>query len=215
MGPAAAPADGRAEPVPLLRRRWPQVLLAAAAVTVIGFGTTQIVGSRQGDDDAGDSSVASREDAGDQGAAESGRDSDAVPESADAPAQPAPPEPADTRFDAMDQAALAELQRVRPDHVRQDVTRLADAPLRAREDGAYSSQRGEEAFVGGVPLAEVPCGPVYQVQHERRTWVSYGDRLGLVLHYPEVDGLRLVEVFDCQSPTPRRAVDSVTLGTGE
>src|SRR5688572_17178343 len=52
-----APGAAGAVVIPFRRRRWPQVLVAAAAVTVFGFGMAQIVGSDSGGD-AGDATTA-------------------------------------------------------------------------------------------------------------------------------------------------------------
>ena len=43
----------------------------------------------------------------------------------------------------------------------------------------------------------------------------YRRHLALVLFHPELDGVRLVEIYDCESKTPRQTVRTVTLQTGE
>lgn len=168
--------------------------MAAAAVAVVGYGTAVVVFDRSGEEssDAGVSSTVQDEA---PGGAESG-DSAGPPASGPTPQAPYAEIP-DTIRDQ-----LASLPRVRPEQVREDLRRLTSQPAAARRD--FEDAAG--------PLA---CGPMHRAAGEHRLLATYAGRVMLVLGYPSTDGVRRVEMFDCEGPEPRRAVVSVTFEAEE
>ena len=58
-------------------------------------------------------------------------------------------------------------------------------------------------------------GNRYEVIGGETFAASFRRHFALVVFHPVLDGARLVEIYDCQSATPRRTVRSVTLQTGE
>lgn len=195
--------------VALRRKRVTQVLLAAAAVTVIGFGTSQVIGGMSGDD-RDDSSGAADDTALESGASDEGS-RQGTDSGGDSGGDSAPQGPAEGGAEAparslvLDPADLAELPVVRPSRLERDLTRLADTPTASLDQDFAAGADGD------VPPAEVQCGPVFHAENERRVWVNLDNRLGLVMYYPTVEGLQQVDVFACDGPTPRRAVGSVLL----
>lgn len=226
-----APADqpGSATVIPLRRRRWPKVLLAAAAVTVFGYGGVQLVDRDTGsapNDDAGTAS--SREAATDLGEGEhSGplRGGSEAPELA--PAAPAPTDVADS-LDGFAYGERSDLARD-PDRVAAtvDLSRLVDLGRLASEDGvalrrSLASNLAQESgqlqtlqSQAGAAARGVSCGPYYEVEGSQAYAARWKGRLALVLVFPPVEGLRRVEIYDCGSAEPRRTVQVVTLAGGE
>lgn len=207
----ATPVRREAVVIPL-RRRWPKVLVAAAAVTAFGFGFAQLVGN-------------SANDAGGGVTAESSSDRDALTTDDFGSGQeiePNAPVPAGTPGDnsAVDGAArlqtlsqsslnLIGIQGLRPlspgtlDRDLEELTRTSAAEA----DG------GDNKY--DVSAARTSCGPYYTVSGGETFAASYRRHLALVLFHPRLDGVRLVEIYDCESRTPRQAVRTVTLQTGE
>jgi hypothetical protein len=201
-----APQAARTGSVVPLRRRLAQVLVAAAAVTVIGVGTTQLIGGLSGGDTGDDATSGSVGAMESDTADDAGEGADAGGDTANAPEESGGGQAeAPSRALLLDPADLAELPVVRPARLAPDLTRLADAPEAARQQDFAARVDGR------VALTELPCGPVFHAEHERRVWVRFRDRLGLVLYYPTVEGRQQVEVFDCEGPTPRRAAASVLI----
>lgn len=212
---ADAPAE--ADVIPL-RRRWPKVLVAAAAVTIFGFGAVQVIGSGAGDNDAGG-------DAAVKGESADGRDlgsSVAPPEvGADTPdSLPGATAPTDGTAArglngvtllsqrSLDRIGLAGLRQLDAGTLDEDLRRLTVASAPTSEYSAGYSEYD-------VSAARVRCGPFYTVFGGETFAASFRQHLALVLFHPRLDGVRLVEIYDCESATPRRAIRTVTLQTGE
>lgn len=214
-----APTDGDEAPrtreavvIPFRRRRWPQVLVAAAAVTAFGFGMAQIVGSGGSDDDAGaggtadravEPEVASSEDLGDNATVDGN--------SPQAPSPDSFSNLSDSLLkldrNSLRSLGINGLRQLRPGTLDRDLEVLTQAGAEASADDprAYNSARA----------AAVGCGPYYSVSGGETFVASYRRHLALVLFHPELDGMRLVEIYDCEGSTPRQTVRTVTLKTGE
>jgi hypothetical protein len=206
------PGAGEAVVIPFRRRRWPQVLVAAAAVTVFGFGTAQIVGTDSGDD-AGTTSadnavqpeVATSEDFGSDGAGDDTSSGSAGP----------PRSSVDNLTGGSLELDPESLRRLGIKDLRQLTrgTLASDLDELLRESAA---EGGRDTASGYDARAVADhCGPYYSVTGGETFVASYRRHLALVLFHPELDGVRLVEIYDCESATPRQTVRTVTLKTGE
>jgi len=205
--PATSEPTREADVIPLRRRRWPQVLVAAAAVTVFGFGTVQIVGNSANDDDAGGGATAERDA---PAAVTDGRD-DNEPEAGPPESAPLP------SGDALSQN-LSMLSQ-------QSLSRLGIEGLSVLRRGTLDSDLKELLPTEAQTRTDAPrdlaayaargCGPYYTVSGGETFAASYRRHVALVLFHPALDGARLVEIYDCESKTPRQTVRSVTLQTGE
>lgn len=190
----AAEREQPAAVLPLRRPgRLPKLLMAAAAVVVVGYGTVTVVsGSGSGEDSSGAGEVSSL--AEDQGAGEE-RDADDGGTAADSGDPPAPTGQAPQgEYPTVPQEELDRLPIVRPAQLRADLRRIS---------AAATEGRGQ---VSSAPA----CGPVHRADGERRLFASYEGRLAMVLAYPPTEGVQLVELFVCEGPQPRNAVASVT-----
>lgn len=209
---STTPVPREAEVIPL-RRRWPKVLVAAAAVTAFGFGIVQLVGNSANDADsagAGADSKAERN-------AATADDLASGPEQA--PLVPGPAStPGDSAFDGVQLRTLSQqslnmiglqgLRQLNRGTLEQDLAELTRTSAPEATNGgdySYYDLRG----------AKVSCGPFYTVVGGETFAASYRRHLALVLFHPKLDGVRLVEIYDCEGRTPRRAVKTVTLQTGE
>jgi len=193
-----------------LRRRWPKVLVAAAAVTAFGFGLAQLSGN--GADDAGGGSTA---DSSSERDALTSEDFGSGPENA--PNAPVPAtSPQDNsvtdgaaRLQTLSQASLnligiQGLRQLSPGILDRDLAELTRAAEAVGGSSTYD-----------ISAARTSCGPFYTVSGGETFAASYRRHLALVLFHPRLDGVRLVEIYDCESRTPRQAVRTVTLQTGE
>jgi len=208
---AESPAVSEADVIPL-RRRWPKVLAAAAAVTLFGFGIVQYVDNTSSQDgDAGrgadrDATTGEKQDLGDN-LAESPSD------------QPATvPGTVDNKVDGWNSASLQlndftltqldvkGLRKLRPGTLDGDLKDLT-------RSGAVTESSGDAGY--DARSIAVRCGPFYTVSGGAAFAASYRRHLALVLFHPALDGVRLVEIYDCESDTPRQTVRTVTLQTGE
>lgn len=205
------PAVREADVIPL-RRRWPKVLAAAAAVTLFGFGIVQYVDNTSSQD----------------GAASGGADKDAATVEREALGDSLSPSPGDqpaavpnaegNRVDDWNSASLQlndstlsqldvkGLRKLRPGTLDVDLKELTrNGAVTESSDGAGYDARS----------IAVRCGPYYTVSGGAAFAASYRRHLALVLFHPALDGVRLVEIYDCESASPRRTVKTVTLQTGE
>jgi hypothetical protein len=212
---AEAPADSGhrdADVVPL-RRRWPKVLAAAAAVTLFGFGIVQYVDNTSSQDGAAsggaDKDVASSEkqELGDNLSVSPGDQPATVPGAQDNRADGW--NSASTQLDerTLTRLDVKGLRKLRPGSLDKDLLNglTRDGVLTESSSGAgYDAQS-----------IAVRCGPYYTVDGGAIFAASYRRHLALVLFHPALDGVRLVEIYDCESDTPRQTVRTVTLQTGE
>lgn len=168
------------------RRRWPALLVAAAAVSVLGLG----VGNLLGLDGSADMEAASTADAGGAAAPETldsaeagappGEETDLTADRDEAGGEAAG-SPAESRV-----SALAALPRLRSDSLAVDAQRLEDFALERFTDGR-----------GSVRALRKAC--VQPELAEGDEWLSVrldGEPAVLVLRAP-AEGRRTVEVFDC------------------
>jgi len=212
-----APADEdtarKAVVVPLHRRRWPQALLAAAAVTVFGFGMAQIVGN--GGDDAGDADSGANPAAGAPEVANSQEPTDDTGVEGVAPQSGVPPQDGRDLLsnsslklsqESLTRLGIKELRQLRAGVLDRDL-----AELTRTSAGFADSPKGYEA---SRELA-AQCGPYYSVNGGESFAALSRRHLAPVLFHPELDGVRLVEIYDCESDNPRQTVRTVTLQTGE
>lgn len=220
----AAP-DEPATVVPLHRRRLPRLVLAAAAVTALGLGTVQVL------DNAGQDTAPS-----DAGSAAESADQDAsAPERDARQDRAAPPAPADERAVMADDGAGVEAPSSQARRNRgydaAPVTLVGlDRALRAqgleplgrlhavelhRSAATKQHEREADAFSATGRLPAGPqCGPRYDVVGGS-SYTSATRPDTLVVAYPPVNGIRLVEVYDCAGGDPRRSAGVVTLTTEE
>lgn len=187
-------------------RRWPQLLVAAAAVSVLGLGVGELLEGPSGSDSM--NAAAERAEAPADAAGGATEDSgEAAPYATqDSPGPEAAEPPADRegldRRSALRHAPAA-LSRLHSQSLTADVQRLADvtgtdtmvpgAPLTAMRDGA------------GCDLPEAgPGDELYAVRLD-------GDPATLLLHRAE-DGRRLAQVFACEDPSAPVAGTTVDAG---
>jgi len=207
----ATPVRREAEVIPL-RRRWPKVLVAAAAVTAFGFGLAQLAGN--GANDAGGGSTAESSSDRDALTSEDLGSGQEIEPSAPVPgAAPQDNSAVDgpTRLQTLSQASLnligiQGLRQLSPGPLDRDLEELTRTSA-AEADGGPSKY--------DATLARISCGPFYTVSGGETFAALYRRHLALVLFHPRLDGVRLVEIYDCESRTPRHAVRTVTLQTGE
>lgn len=168
------------------RRRWPALLVAAAAVSVLGLG----VGNLLGPDGSADTEAASTADAGGAAAPETlgsaeagappGEETDLAADRDEAGGEAAD-SPAESRV-----SALAALPRLRSDSLAVDAQRLEDFALER-----FAESRGS------VRALRKAC--VQPELADGDEWLSVrldGEPAVLVLRAP-AEGRRTVEVFDC------------------
>lgn len=231
--------------VPLRRRRWPKVLVAAASVCAIGIGATQVIGGGAGDDaatDSGGQALVESDDQPQQGdGLLGGNDPEEAPEvpepgPASAPAFEDGNEALDDslsyynldRVSVSSLSAVARqlersdrgpLQVLAPDHLPSKLRRLlGDLDKQWGKAGQGNRGTAEELSPDrayDARIAPVACGPVYTVVGGRATYATYHGKLALVIFHPEVHGAQLVELYVCSGRTPRRSVERVTLWAGE
>jgi hypothetical protein len=208
---AEPPAVSEADVIPL-RRRWPKVLAAAAAVTLFGFGIVQYVDNTSSQDGAAsggadrDATTAEKEDLGDSLA---GSPSDQPPTVPGAEANKGEGwNRASLQLNdfTLSQLDVKGLRKLRPGTLDKDLGELtrSSAPTESSGGAGYDAQS-----------IAVRCGPFYTVSGGAAFAASYRRHLALVLFHPALDGVRLVEIYDCESDTPRQTVRTVTLQTGE
>jgi hypothetical protein len=188
----AGDADAGGHVVPLrsgshdhrLRRRAGRVLLAAAAVVAIGWGTTQVLPSVTQSGGSSDSGAAqdSAQDSADA-PAESGGDSRALAET--------PPPVTDL--------GIAGLRPVDPDALDRDLARLRNKSTRA--------QQGFESGASDM----VRCGPADPEPGSRFVGAAYDGRPALVVYHPVRGGEQQVDLFLCDTARPRQVFRTVTL----
>lgn len=177
--------------VPLRRRagRLPRYLLAAAAVVAIGYGSTQVIGNTLGGatDDGGS--------AGGSVAEDSGADRDAASGEAPSGADDAPPPEA---FVPLDELGVEGLEPIRRATLDQDLISLGDAEEQA------SALRSTRRLAG-------ICGPRDSAPGSRTLAAAYDGRPTLVVYLAPDGGSQRVDLYLCDTETPRRAFRSVTL----
>ena len=173
-----APAGLRA------RRRWPNVLVAAAAVSMVALGVGNLV---QGD---GGGDAMSASDAG--ASAESAE----PPESADKAAQPAGPEASSY--------AAAPLPRLHSDTLRRDVARLAGVT-----PSTATNRRQETRDLSG---AATRCALPTHARTERLLLARLDGRLVSVVLDRAHSGSREARVYSCGDPAAPLASFSVPVG---
>ena len=189
--PAAEPPHS-ATVVPLRRRaaRLSRYVLAAAAVLVIGYGTTQVIGNTMGSSSDSDSAGS---DAGADSSAESGGASGDVPSAAeDAP-----------RPHALQDLGIKGLRPLEPGTLDQDLYALGS-----------TAERDTTALRGARRLSGA-CGPRTPVPGSRTLAAAYDGRPTLVVYLPAEGGSQRVDLYLCDTAKPRTAFRSVTLPTGE
>lgn len=175
--------------VPLRRRRrWPQVLVAAAAVSVLGYATTTAVLDSGTSGDAGSTA----ETTSDNSAEDFGGGAEPDVE-AGAPQSPGPT--SGPLKDALGEIDVRRLERLREATLPQQLDQLLSTRTYATDSTTISAA----------------CGPIYEVEDATRYVALYRSHVALVLAFPTRDGVRRVDVYDCESATPRRAVETVTL----
>lgn len=212
---AAEPAtDQPGTVVPLRRRRLPRLVLAAAAVTALGFGTVQVL-DRGGDDattsDAGDAAESA------DGAAQLDRPSPAdegpviASEGAGADAGPSAEQ---RRGYAAAPVTLAGLDRALRARGLAPVGRLVsvEAPGRSAAQQRVQELDSFSGTTGSGPGAH--CGPLYDVVGGS-AYTSASSPDTLVVAHQTVNGIRLVEVYDCAGDAPRHSAGVVTLAAEE
>ena len=174
--------------VPLRRRRWPQVLVAAAAVTVLGYATATAVLNNGTSGDAGSTG----ETTSDNSAEDFGGGAEPDVE-AGAP-QPSAPTSGPLRG-ALREIDVRRLERLHEATLPQQLAQLLSTRTYATDSTTISAA----------------CGPIYEVEDATRYVALYRSHVALVLAFPTRDGVRRVDVYDCESAAPRRAVETVTL----
>ena len=191
----AEPAGRDANVVPLRRRasRVSRYVLAAAAVVAIGYGTTQVVGNTLGGS-AGDSGSAGGSSAEDSAAEKDSGSGDSPSAAEDAP----PPE----AFVPLDELGIEGLEPIRPANLDQDLTALEDTKEQA------SALRSTRRLAG-------VCGPRDRAPGSRTLAAAYDGRPTLVVYLAPEDGAQRVDLYLCDTESPRRAFRSVTLPSQE
>ena len=166
-----------------LRRRVSRVLLAAAAVLAIGYGATQVLPKGSMSDSGGDNGSASTADNAEAPQAESGGGAGAL-------AGTPPP---------VTDLGIAGLRPIDPAALDRDLARL-------RRESARSEQ-----FAGTRGTDMVRCGPADPVPGARYVGAAYNGRPALVVYLPVQNGRQTVELFLCDTATPRKVFQTVTL----
>ena len=168
-------------------------MLAAAAVLVIGYGTTQVVGGTLGSGGESDS-AGSSSDAGADSRAESGADSGERP---------------------LRGGGRPAAHRAR----RSSASRASSRSSRARLDEDLSAldstaEKDATALRSARRLSGA-CGPRTPVPGSRTLAAAYDGRPTLVVYLPPEGGSQRVDLYLCDTAKPRKAFRSVTLPTGE
>ena len=191
--PAAEPPHS-ATVVPLRRRaaRLSRYVLAAAAVLVIGYGTTQVIGNTMGSSSDSDSAGAGA-DSGADSRAEVGAGSGDAPSAA----QDAP------RPHALQDLGIKGLRPLEPGTLDQDLYALGS-----------TAERDTTALRGARRLSGA-CGPRTPVPGSRTLAAAYDGRPTLVVYLPPEGGSQQVDLYLCDTAKPREAFRSVTLPAGE
>lgn len=175
-----------------LRRRWPQVLGAAAAVSVLGLGIGNLAGLQTGQSEsASGGQDAATADRSSEGAGESAQEPGLTVETdehsdqlSDAYADPDQPPSAPTRVSEV---------RLRTQSLTVDVQRVEDFGLAAAV---------ADGWEGACLRPDVP---------HASSWLPVrldGTDAVLVLHPPS-DGVRRAEVYTCDDPTTPAATTTV------
>lgn len=182
--------------VPLRRpSRLPRLVLAAAAVLVVGFGVTQVLDSAtmQDSDSAGGSTSAEDSDA----EKESTDDGAAGPDAASGDGAP-PPE----TFEPLDELGIDGLEPIRRATLERDLAALEDTQEQA---GALRSTRRLSGS----------CGPREPAAGSRTLAAAYDGRPTLVVYLAPDGGSQRVDLYLCDTERPRRPFRSVTLPSGK
>lgn len=187
--PGSSSSSGELATVTPLRRRWPQVLLAAAAVAAIGVGVTQVLPTDSGDDSSVDAGGSNSELDRDESFAE------APPESGgeEPPADAAPSEAPASGEDHYS----AQLDRLAEDYLPQ----LSQLPGVTADKDSRAELRAQRA---------AGCGPATLPAGATPISVLYGGREALVVFGPVADP-QLVSIYVCDSEQPRTPVETVEL----
>jgi hypothetical protein len=166
------------------RRRTARVLLAAAAVVAIGWGTTQVlpnVTQSGGSSDSGSAQDSAQDSA--DAPTESGGDSRALAET------PSP----------VTDLGIAGLRPVDPDGLDRDLARLRGLSTR-------SQPKAEDAISDMVR-----CGPADPEPGSRFVGAAYDGRPALVVYHPVRGDEQQVDLFLCDTARPRQVFRTVTL----
>ena len=176
--------------VPLRRRaaRMSRYVLAAAAVLVIGYGTTQVIGNTTGSnsDTSGAGSDSSAESAGGSGDAPSSAEDAPLPS-------------------ALQDLGIKGLVPLEPGSLDQDLHALGST---AEKDTTALRSARRLSGVCGPRTRAVPAG-------SRTLAAAYDGRPTLVVYLPPEGGSQRVDLYLCDSANPRKPFRSVTLPAGE
>ena len=195
-GPDRVEGPGRSATVTDLSerraRRWPKVLVAAAAVSVIGVGLGSVVQNGPGDS----MSATTLEEASDAdaGAAADGAEVAPSPGSAEglAPSDSTGEESVLRKSASVLVGAstpTAALPRVRPGSVAVDAQRIHDLTLR----GPGSAPRGGPALGIDARACDLPA----VTRGEELVAVRLDGQRATLLFRPDADGQRVAEVYSC------------------
>lgn len=219
---------------PLRRRRWPRVVLAAAAVTAVALGATELVdrGSPAGDDQRADTASeageratldeAPRITADRQPDGQADGQADGEPEEQAGRGTASAPEPGTLRDAGKDRSELSGnsapvtlpgLDRALQDQGLAPVGRLHEVDGQRRLSallGTAANSFSENAYAA----VGRRCGPLYDVA-DGSAYLALARPGTLVLAHPPANGIRLVEVYDCTGEEPRRSTSVVTLTVPE
>lgn len=220
----ASPEEAPLAPVVPIRRRWPAVLLAAAAVTAIAYGTTQVVGPQPSSDDAG---TAERSVAGDSGAGtEDGADEELAPEAvAPSPTSSTTRVPLDLGY-AQERDLVTGLSELIESGARAmdgpwldayipDLSPVSNSAAAKELDTIRPQSDGFNTASGLNRFSGTTCGPLDPFPLSTAYAALYRDHAALVVVLPAIDGRHTVQVFDCQGSSPRLAVETVTVPVGQ
>lgn len=199
--------------VPLKRRRWTTGLLAAAAVTVIGLGTTQVIfgtGSSEDAMTAADSAGMDQDDSAENDGQEgAGGDAEAPTASLDDDRDRGSraPEPTFQNGDVLEDIPLRQLQPLDGVTLQSDLKELT-ADLRGR---AYANEDVPEGFSytaaerRAVKVARVAgCGPAAPPAATLLLAARFrGDPAVVAVRMPW-PGYRVAEVYPCPPGSPSR-----------
>jgi hypothetical protein len=204
----SAGAGARTAPVSLeaerRRRRWPQALLAAAAVVAGGYGLgaaltgTTMSGDADSAISADESAAGGSSSSGSDAGGDAGGDGQAMESEREAPEADLADPPANST------ALRGAPPRLRPDHLAEDVVRVLDGSR--QEPSAAASPAPSRALVG----AAAGCSPAGLGPDETWYLVRYdGRRAALVETAPEGDTVR-ASVIGCDG----ERLASVTVPAG-
>lgn len=151
-------------------RRWPTVLVAAAAVAVVGVGLGNVLQNTSGGSDNAASSA-------DAPAAEAGGAQDSIPQ----PRNGA----------VLGELSTSALPRVRNGSLAVDAQRIYDQSLR------YKAVRGTKPEAAAGPDADAACDEPVVGRGERLVAVRLGGERASILFRAPQDGRRRAEVYPC------------------